>query len=486
MHLLQQFLSKGQLRPILALIAFTIITVIVLDATRTVPALKSGIHSTIGGIHSTIGTIKWPKPSHHGWLPKLSGSKQYCKWEFTHYESSAFEEHWFDIIEEAQAHICETVAEPEHAEGSAKIVSRIESLRSINSSVQWTTFDSVPPAEPHPDDHLFSRMHYARTCYDPKKDAFKPTSGRGVQLIEPIWGMLRDPFDFLCGALKLPAPAGYQDVFPGQSKEAIMPQGFAPYTYDLDAVSPIAIEDDHHHVWRPHGIPPWHSSLTPSQDPQVGTIFEKPQNIFVDLGSSYFGGWGDRNTNLSTGAASGGWFYEIYHARGQPFDKYIAVELADLDPTVAHMMLPPDLPGIYNLINAPVSMEEGHVLNTLDLIKRISKPGDNFVLKLDIDHGTLEMNLVDQILADDPEAGGASGLIDELMFEHRKLFVTTFNSLVRLSNASPDVYYNPLTGPGRGPWSDVLDTMPNAGDLAYSYEVFRDLRRKSIRSHSWP
>jgi len=145
-------------------------------------------------------------------------------------------------------------------------------------------------------------------------------------------------------------------------------------------------------------------------------VFEKPQNIFVDLGSSYFGGWGLADSVHS----SGKYFYRTYHARGNPFNKYIAVEVDKLDPVEAQTMLPADLVGIYNLINAPLSKEEGDTLNTVDLLKRISKPGDFFVLKVDIDMSPIEMPLIQSLLDDDPADGGASGLIDEMMFEHRK------------------------------------------------------------------
>jgi hypothetical protein len=147
-------------------------------------------------------------------------------------------------------------------------------------------------------------------------------------------------------------------------------------------------------------------------------MFEKPQNIFVDLGSSYFGGWG--LTDAGAMAASGRYFYRTYHARGNPFDKYVAVEVERLDPVEAQTMLPADLVGIYNLINAPLSKEDGDTLNVIDLLRRVSKPGDFFVLKVDIDMSPIEMPLIQSLLEDDPANGGASGLIDEMMFEHRK------------------------------------------------------------------
>lgn len=199
-----------------------------------------------------------------------------------------------------------------------------------------------------------------------------------------------------------------------------MPQGFAPYTYDLSATTAIAKANDHKHVWRPYGIPPWHSSLTPSQDVHEGTVFEKPRNIFVDLGSSYFGMWGGagRPTGETT-AASGKYFYNTYHDRGQPFDQYIAVELAPLDPTVAYSQIPPDLVGVYNLINTGLSMNKGDKLNVITMLERIAKPNDFFVLKVDIDTPSLEMPIIQSFLEDDAAEGGASALVDELMFEHR-------------------------------------------------------------------
>lgn len=108
-------------------------------------------------------------------------------------------------------------------------------------------------------------------------------------------------------------------------------------------------------------------------------------------------------------------------ARGQPFDTYIAVEVAQLDPNYAQSQLPPELVGIYNLINTPLTMDDGDTLNAVDIIKRISKPGDFFVLKVDIDSAPIEMPLIKSLLDDDQAKGGASGNIDELMFEHRKL-----------------------------------------------------------------
>lgn len=432
MYALQQGRNRGHIRIALAVFAVLIITLILFNLDKTgvtIDSLKSYQQSQAGQVNEgqDSGNHQPPQHDQQSWYKAIVQQlqqKQYCKWEFTHYESSEYEERWFSLIKLAQKDICSAVEEPEHAKNSKKIVRRIERLLQVDPLLRWADYDTVTPAEPDPDDHLFSRMHYRRTCYVSKLDAFRPAAtGRGVQLIEPLWGMLRDPFDVSCGAQKLTMP-DWDDRNEAQSKEAIMPMGFAPYTYDLEASTPIKLHGHgRKHQWRPHGIPPWHSHLTPSQDRGNGgmTVYERPRNIFMDLGSSYFGEWGGPGiVNGSTSAASGRYFYDTYHARGQPFNTYVAVEVVPLDPNKAHLQLPPELVGIYNLMNTPLTMDEGDKLNAVDIIKRISKPGDFFVLKLDIDSAPIEMPLILSLLDDDPAKGGASRNIDELMFEHRK------------------------------------------------------------------
>ncbi|KAL8917470.1 MAG: hypothetical protein Q9172_005837 [Xanthocarpia lactea] len=385
-------------------------------------------------------------------------NNQYCKWVFSHYESSPYEASWFANIETAQSHICETVAKPEHRNASEIIVTRTLELTSLPSSSKWETYDTFNTTTFHSSDSFMSRMHYNRTCYDSKTETFKLAKGKGVQLIEPLWGMLRDPFDRWCGDKALHMEGANAT---GQSKDHIMPQGYAPYTYTTDSSTPPTPEESRQQQWRTHGLPPWHSSLRPSFDPRVGVAFQPPQNIHLDLGSSYFKVWGN-----DRGAASGQWFYDMYHARGQPFHRFIAVEVETLDDTTAFRQIPDDLVGVYTLMNVGLTMDEGDKLNTIDMIKRVVKPEDFFVFKLDIDSAPIEEPIVKSLLEDNPDEGGASALIDELvsrphpcMFEHH-------------------VNYSPMNDPWGNP--------QGVGDLHRSYNVFRDLRRKGIRSHSWP
>ncbi|KAL8892118.1 MAG: hypothetical protein Q9192_005653 [Flavoplaca navasiana] len=390
------------------------------------------------GSSSTIGPF-WKK------------GDPYCKWVFSHYEQSQYELQWFSDIESAQSSICNAVSQPEHANASNIIVARTLELMSISKSIQWDNYDTGNATSFHSSDTFMSRMHYNRTCYDSKTEKFHLAKGKGVQLIEPLWGMLRDPFDRWCGdkALKMEGHPGAS----GQSKAHIMPQGFAPYTYTLTGTVPTS-EELEQQEWRTHGLPPWHSSLRPSSDPRVGTAYRPPQNIHLDLGSSYFGIWG-----ADAGAASGQWFYDTYHARGKPFDRFIAVEVETLNDTKAFTQIPDDLVGVYTLMNVGLSMDEGDKLNTIDMIKRVVKPEDFFVFKLDIDSAPIEEPILKSLLEDNQEEGGASGLVDELMFEHH-------------------VNYEPMNAPWHNP--------KGVGDLHRSFNCFRDLRKKGIRAHSWP
>lgn len=347
-------------------------------------------------------------PSSNNLPSGSSDTRTYCKWEFSHYESSAYENEWFEIIGQAQHHICKTVQEARHEEASKHIVSRVEELSAIDSKITWPTVDSELPSVPDVRDGFMSKMHYSHTCYDPSTDKFvKSAEGKGVQLIEPLWGMLRDPFDIFCEELKLTMDS-WDSKHESQSKEHIMAQGFAPYAYDKMATSAEQLT-----VWRNHGTPPWYKSLRPVMDKEMGLTFTQPKNVHLDLGSSYFGGWTLGGGTESS--ASGQWFYDHYHQRGQKFDAFIAVELERLDPATAFKQVPTDLIGKYNLINTGLTMDKGDKFNTLDMIKRTVSPDDFFVLKLDIDSAPIEEPIVQSLLHDDPANGGASALIDELM-----------------------------------------------------------------------
>jgi hypothetical protein len=275
--------------------------------------------------------------------------------------------------------------------------------------------------------------------------------GRGVQLIEPLWGMLRDPFDRYCNELRLTLP-GWKDSG-GQSKAHILPQGYAPYAYH-EGPEEIPLSS-----WRTHGVPPWHSwpeTLTAGESTATNLpkrehlIYRRPpRRILLDVGSSYFGNWRDNNY-----AASGSWFYNMYHTRGQPFDRFVAVEVSPLSVQEVYKQLPPDLAAAYTLINAPLNVGEGDTLDVVKLIEGLVKPNDFFVLKVDVDSASIEQPFAEYLCKN----ATLASLVDEMMFEDHVDIV-----------------------PMRPYWGSSLPR-----NLADSYVMFAKLRHRGIRAHSWP
>lgn len=86
-----------------------------------------------------------------------------------------------------------------------------------------------------------------------------------------------------------------------------------------------------------------------------------------------------------------------------------------LNDTTVFQQIPDDLVGVYTLMNVGLSMDAGDHLNTVDMIKRVVNPEDFFVFKLDIDSAPIEEPILKSFLEDDPDEGGASGLVDELV-----------------------------------------------------------------------
>ncbi|ORY86140.1 hypothetical protein BCR37DRAFT_385624 [Protomyces lactucae-debilis] len=427
------------------------------------------------------------RPLQAGQKPPVRGTAfanehgHYCKWVFDEYIPSSYEVEWTNLTTVVNDEVCRVVAQQKHRAASLDIVTRVMQLVSgLDTSINWSEPDTAPLEDAKLVDEYFSRMRYKRVCFNEETQVWAPGTGTGDQLIEPLWGMLRDPFDHWCdylGYALRPKPPGYQKSTEGQSKAHILPQGFAPYRYTLAADGKLPDS------WRLYGMPPWHSSLEPIVAPGFGITYRPPQQIHLDLGSSYFAGWTKATEaeearmrigakpppgkeepakKVQNSAASGQWFYDHYHKRGLPFDRFIAVELEPLSPQDAYEQCPEDLVGKYNLINIGLSMDKDKY-NTLDLIRRTVRKQDFFVFKLDIDSAPIEMPIINALLKDNPDKGGVSGLIDELMFEHH-------------------CNYEPLAGP----WELRGRSRKEVGDLGSSYKLFGDLRRKGIRAHSWP
>jgi len=379
-----------------------------------------------------LGNVKFDDLS-----PGTSGLINCC-WRFSHYESSIFESLWLENIEAWQHDICNKIAEPEHASLSEQIMFRILELKSGIEAYNQPDNNSISVAAvTQPADNLMSSLHYYQECSIGGGPA--EYSRSGVQLIEPLWGMLRDPFDnTVChNAFTNPKLDGVRS----QSKEHLIPQGYAPYAYYTNRTGNIQSDK-----WMFGGLPPWYNGgncLTMSLSPQ-----SKPKNVFLDLGSAYFGSW-----RGSSNAASGEWFYNTYRHVGLHFSKFVAVEAETLEPKEVYAQIPDDLVGAYSLMNVPLTLDDSK-LDIRKVIRSLATENDFFVIKLDIDSAALEDPFAFLLLEDN----GVAGLIDEMMFEHHV-----------------DI------APMRGIWGEGLSR-----NLKDSYGLFKGLRQKGIRAHSWP
>lgn len=147
--------------------------------------------------------------------------EEYCRWQFDSYQPSAYEKEWASNIKEWQLDVCTKLTEPTHTLISKSLLTRSLELYGINSDVKWAVQDNQPLIDYRQEDDYFSRMSYRRECY--LSGDWKKVSGKGQQLIEPLWGLLRDPFDIFCGEEK----RLHLDIWPDagtQSKHHIIPQ----------------------------------------------------------------------------------------------------------------------------------------------------------------------------------------------------------------------------------------------------------------------
>ncbi|CAF3921676.1 unnamed protein product [Rotaria magnacalcarata] len=181
-------------------------------------------------------------------------------------------------------------------------------------------------------------------------------------------------------------------------------------------------------------------------DPEFDIYTRKGQNIFIDLGSSYFDGWSGAKD-----AASGRWFYEHYRRFGAKFDRILAYEFTALDPKTVWNQLPADVFPVYTLINIPCATTGK--FSPWVMLKEIAKTHDHVVIKLDIDTPEVEIPLISQLLND----SSIYSLVDEVFFEHH----------VHVKEMNPY-------------WTT------RQGQLKDTYVLFTKLRELGVRMHSWP
>lgn len=192
--------------------------------------------------------------------------------------------------------------------------------------------------------------------------------------------------------------------------------------------------------------------LSPDLVVRGDSVKRPPQNIFIDLGASTW--------NAGGGGPSQSWFYSMYKRHGLEFDRLLLWEAQATPAKEIFSELPKDLWHKYQYFNWPASSNSSDPSSPLNIIKTIALPEDFVVLKLDIDMPEVEMAIIRRIL-DDPEL---LELVDEFFFEYHVMF------------SEMNLAWYGATKPSPAPTSDTL---------ADSYELFRALREKGLRAHSW-
>lgn len=133
-----------------------------------------------------------------------NNGNNYCRWKFEAYEPSPYEASLSGNVKEWQDRVCAMLMETKHAAASRSIVERSLELYNIDKNVTWERDAKTNTGYVAKSDDYFSRMTYSRECYDATSGgSWIRVVGKGQQLIEPLWGMLRDPFDIWCNSQKL-------------------------------------------------------------------------------------------------------------------------------------------------------------------------------------------------------------------------------------------------------------------------------------------
>lgn len=189
-----------------------------------------------------------------------------------------------------------------------------------------------------------------------------------------------------------------------------------------------------------------------------------------------------------------GFFPAMYSQLGLAFNSLSLWEVTRMDPGQIFQHVPADLIGGYQYFNVPVEAKEGRDWNAVEVLKgklkaardayekaaaihgiRVERPAGQtgvsgspliyVVVKLDIDNSPIELALMKRLLELLPSANSTQSS-DEPPFEIHELFFEHHTDV-------PDVI-------GPDIWCGG-----NCPSLAESYDLFTELRRRGVRSHSW-
>ena len=180
-------------------------------------------------------------------------------------------------------------------------------------------------------------------------------------------------------------------------------------------------------------------------------IRKEGKNYLFDVGASVY--------DSGLGGDSQKWFVENYRRKGIEFDHIYGWEAETIDPLEQWNSVPPEIMRKTSWYNIAASSEKENPNNPWTFVREIAKAEDFVAVKIDIDTPEIEIELVSQLL-EDPIL---LNLVDELYFEHH-------------------VHGSPMQYQG---WGDLRNQNVSHPGVEDSYKIFKTLRERGVRAHSW-
>lgn len=301
------------------------------------------------------------------------------------------------------------------------------------------------------DNYLFSKFHYKLVC-----NKSSESTEFAWHFIEPLVGILRDPFT-ICPGFVYPVtvvpPLNHDPI---QSKLFLLTAAQAPFirfnnaaaTLDITKCVNFDLGREYDGQNCAFDTPLFLRRLLNVHQQNIGqpALGLMSRVYLFDIGCSYY-----RSTN-GVIFDGGKWLVDQFELRNIAFDKIFGFEFTVMNSREFWLQIPEHLMATYTLINVGVTSEMYSRFNPLTLLHRMSTAQDYVVLKLDIDTPAIETVLMAQIEM------FYMDLVDELFFEHHV-----------------------DTPPMHNYWGSE-----EAGNIADSYAMFLRLRNKGVRAHSWP
>ena len=238
------------------------------------PAASSATSTTTG---TSTMTGESPLTKEDDPLAASSTDRYVCVWEPSGYAASLWEQDWTSHIDEWRLKVCPVLSTQPHRDNSilmTALISHWQTVtgepvhRQVQSAARRATLVSASApavADPHVDDAAGSDIFHSRSLmalsedlmsahvyelrcrlsgpsFDPRRRLSQSyyTVARGLELIEPLVGMLRDPMTMCNPEHQTPASTAaiaeaqklIPEVEPVQSKRVFLPSYAAPWAID--------------------------------------------------------------------------------------------------------------------------------------------------------------------------------------------------------------------------------------------------------------